>query len=488
LCHFGNRAKILVDCYARNEEDSMKRRGTAVVVLLLLFSVSGLYAVTDEEEFRAFSLNLSTPGARAIGMGGAFIGRADDATAAETNPAGLTILARPEVSVEFRHKESRSVRTQIFNIPITNLDGTPTLTSPDPGPDSTVANFSANDTLHSEDNISFAGIVVPVGPVTIAISRHELINSDATLVGSITASPFHFIEPNDFSGNAKIEDVNYGLSAATKIGDVISIGGTVKVADFDIASQVGARQKNQLDFGAHFVSTTRLRDQEVGFNAGILVHPTPKISVGVVYKYEPEFEIGTVRNNVDARPPEVISRVVGFDVPDSLGVGVSVSPASNFTANFDVVRVYYAQLAPVVTDYSLFTHILPTENQANVIEFGIDDQTDYHFGVEYLILHQDFVFALRSGWYRQGRNRFFLNFAANENVRAFLAPIFGSDAGDPFHHLTLGTGLTYGHFQLDFALDLSRKEEIDENLERVVHKSELAEGGVEVIVSTVVRF
>ena len=33
-------------------------------------------------------------------MGGAFVGVADDATAAFNNPAGLTVLNRPEVSAE----------------------------------------------------------------------------------------------------------------------------------------------------------------------------------------------------------------------------------------------------------------------------------------------------------------------------------------------------------------------------------------------------
>ena len=38
-------------------------------------------------------------GARALGMGGAFIAVADDATAASWNPGGLTQLERPEISV-----------------------------------------------------------------------------------------------------------------------------------------------------------------------------------------------------------------------------------------------------------------------------------------------------------------------------------------------------------------------------------------------------
>jgi hypothetical protein len=44
------------------------------------------------------SFNPVGSGARALGMGGAFIGVADDATAASWNPGGLIQLERPEVS------------------------------------------------------------------------------------------------------------------------------------------------------------------------------------------------------------------------------------------------------------------------------------------------------------------------------------------------------------------------------------------------------
>jgi len=48
------------------------------------------------------NFNLSGAGARAMGMGGAFIGVADDATAISWNPAGLIQLERPEVSLVTR--------------------------------------------------------------------------------------------------------------------------------------------------------------------------------------------------------------------------------------------------------------------------------------------------------------------------------------------------------------------------------------------------
>lgn len=50
------------------------------------------------------SPNVVGSGARALGMGGAFIAVADDATAASWNPGGLTQLERPEVSLVYGWK------------------------------------------------------------------------------------------------------------------------------------------------------------------------------------------------------------------------------------------------------------------------------------------------------------------------------------------------------------------------------------------------
>ena len=44
--------------------------------------------------------SFSNPGARSMGLGGAFVALADDATAAFANPAGLVQLSRPEISIE----------------------------------------------------------------------------------------------------------------------------------------------------------------------------------------------------------------------------------------------------------------------------------------------------------------------------------------------------------------------------------------------------
>ena len=79
-------------------------------------------------------------------MAGAFLGLADDATAAYTNPAGLTQLAQTEISLEARHTE--------YSTPY--IDGGSAAISP----------FSANGLNISEAdssnrNLSYLSVVIP---------------------------------------------------------------------------------------------------------------------------------------------------------------------------------------------------------------------------------------------------------------------------------------------------------------------------------------
>jgi len=310
-----------------------------------------------------------------------------------------------------------------------------------------------------------------------------LIDAASSVAGSLTASPFHFLESNSFAGNFSIKDVNYNLSIAGKLGDHVSIGGSLILADFSIQSEIGALQKNEQNFGDHFVSVYDTSSQEIGFNAGVLVHATSQISIGAVYKYQPNFDLKTVVNNNDANPPTQLIENIGFDIPDSLGIGISVAPSHEFTFNFDVVRVYYSQFEDVQAGFSLFTHLLPFSTDQLV--FKINDGTDIHLGGEYLFNAKNAVFALRGGYYRESRNRFF--FGSAPAAEDFLAPIFGTEAADPLNHFTFGTGFTYGVFQLDFAADYTQLEELTET-GTLLTRTENTDSGLEIIISSVVRF
>src|SRR5262245_31586642 len=76
-------------------------------VVSVFFTLSWMLAVAppafaQRDAEIPIQFDFINPGARSLALAGAFIGLADDATAAATNPAGLVQLARPEISVEGR--------------------------------------------------------------------------------------------------------------------------------------------------------------------------------------------------------------------------------------------------------------------------------------------------------------------------------------------------------------------------------------------------
>jgi long-chain fatty acid transport protein len=69
---------------------------------------AGDKGLVDSETFSGFQFNFNNPGARSLGMGGAFVAVADDATAVIANPAGLVILRRPELLGEVKFTRFRN--------------------------------------------------------------------------------------------------------------------------------------------------------------------------------------------------------------------------------------------------------------------------------------------------------------------------------------------------------------------------------------------
>ena len=87
------------------------------LVLLLISSniVYGQGFQTSQEAHVSGSPNPVGSGARALGMGGAFIGVADDATAASWNPGGLIQIETPEVSLVISSERLSEDRTFMNN-------------------------------------------------------------------------------------------------------------------------------------------------------------------------------------------------------------------------------------------------------------------------------------------------------------------------------------------------------------------------------------
>ncbi|MCJ7755499.1 MAG: hypothetical protein MUP13_13120, partial [Thermoanaerobaculales bacterium] len=73
-----------------------------ILVMIVVAALPATSAIAQETP-STFEFSFSNPGARSLGLGGAFAALADDATAAFANPAGLVQLVSIEVSAELRH-------------------------------------------------------------------------------------------------------------------------------------------------------------------------------------------------------------------------------------------------------------------------------------------------------------------------------------------------------------------------------------------------
>src|SRR5262245_17121633 len=175
--------------------------GLALALCLLAASTGASLAVTDEEIFRDFRFNLSNPGARSLGLGGAFIAVADDATAALANPAGLMLLARPEFFTEMRDRvqDSSSIEQTVFG----------------------VNQIEASTDPRAVFSPSFFSYVYPWKRFALGVSRVELNNTSNSTFNRFTLDT----DPNapggtfDFQGVGKIQvDTSaWNVSGAMKI-------------------------------------------------------------------------------------------------------------------------------------------------------------------------------------------------------------------------------------------------------------------------------
>src|SRR5947209_11379462 len=145
---------------------------------------------TDIESLAGLQFNFGNPGARSLGMGGAFLGLADDASAAEANPAGLTILRKPEITLEGRNYQEQQVFT---------TSGT--------FPDLHRTSFSH---YSQRMDATFASIVYPTKHFTIGAYYHEPLRNQGTgqvvpvrntFTGEIKTNVPNFFFHTDGNGN-----------------------------------------------------------------------------------------------------------------------------------------------------------------------------------------------------------------------------------------------------------------------------------------------
>src|SRR5512142_213945 len=225
------------------------RRLVLLVALCTVIALPVAAQNTDIESLSGLQFSFGNPGARSLGMGGAFLGLADDASAAEANPAGLPILRKPEISLEGRNY----VQSQLFTT------------------SGTFPNVSRTAFSHYSDRvvINFGSVAYPVNKkLTLALYYHEpLQNAGAGVVAPQTDPTTHAVTPTP----------NFFLPAGG--------GAPLSKADCLALRQQTHNPAACLEYRINpFVSALDVRQRTAGFAAGWQL--TPKFSLGAAVRYQ----------------------------------------------------------------------------------------------------------------------------------------------------------------------------------------------------------
>lgn len=288
-------------------------RGSALLLAAWLLAPAASAQIADappdEIDFEGFtSLSLGS-GARAFGMGGAFLARADDATAASWNPAGLSYLRRPEISLV-------GARTSFAR----GAFGQP-----------------ADDSLRGYTP-DFVAVTYPLQSGSIQLSYQRVFSFRGTR--EIARPDRRFLT----EGRGGFDVLAFG--SGWRVARTLRVGGTVN-GWFNGYSQRRLRQTSG-------VETEQDIDYDlnsgINFNLGAMWTPVESLNVGVVGKTPFTAILNLRRFRRDTRTSTGESTEnraersdVLLDLPGAVGVGLSWRPTSPVTVSADYTRTFWSQ-------------------------------------------------------------------------------------------------------------------------------------------------
>ncbi|RKZ21469.1 hypothetical protein DRQ23_07055 [bacterium] len=366
--------------------------------LLLTLAIVSLTAFAQEMNF-----NLMGSGARALGMGGAFIAMSDDASAITWNPAGLTQLIKPEVGIMGG-----------FKMETATLNG-----------DEWYSN--------SHSTIDFASLVMPISTgfsnLVLAAAYHNMIDvywdysyadtsiDSITIISSKVSGAYSAITPA-----IAIDLPMIAMGVAT---DIWFKGPTSEYKYYYEASDT-----NTWDY-------TRTKNYEVmGVGVvlgGLITPPGGFIKIGATMrlpfqmKYNTEYNVHAIGTGMYTNFDTTYVDSAILHWPMMLGFGVALN-FSSLTFSIDYEMRKYSNME-VEQNGTTYNNDLPDCNQFRV-------------GLEYLLSLGPIVIPFRIGFMTDPRTYFNTDSFGNEGDQ-----VIGK-------YITFGTGLLLPNINFDFSMQI----------------------------------
>jgi long-chain fatty acid transport protein len=358
-----------------------------VAIIVLIFITQSLYAGYDD-----FKLNGN--GARAAGLGYAFTGIADDATAISWNPAGLTQIYGMEASLVGRFGFGSGEITGFENLGIDSWDLD----------------------LSSNFQLNFASFVVPfnVGNLNVVggIAYRRMYDFSSEITQTINAFGMD---------NEIYEKISGGINAiapsiGVQLNEMFSVGLTVNILTGNEEFEGDEKTDGVIDDGSEYKF-----DQDFSGTAidiGILVKPSDQFSIGATLNLPHTRTVEQHFENFDRDPFDL-------DAPMFYNIGAAFRATDQLLLAFD----YHGRSVEDVE----WMNPITDETETPLEDY---DFSSIHFGLEYLAGSGNSIIPLRVGFYTEP------TFRLDQNEDQIVAKVF-----------TAGAGLLLGNVILDASFE-----------------------------------
>jgi long-chain fatty acid transport protein len=407
----------------------MRKNISWISVTLLLFSASIAFGN---------GLSLNSIGARALGMGGAYVGLANDYTAIFWNPAGLKQVQAPQLGVFF----TSVIPSGTYEFATYGIDAeTKSNLYPCPGLMGYLPLFGGEKITAGLGAYVHAGLGAEWDGADLVA-----FDGPAQLMPGVT---------NPFAGKtyewlSKIGVFNIAPGIAYQVSDKISVGAAVNIfyGMMDMKRAVDA-----LNITANPASPAPGEDGMVdnqyeesgsglgfGFSLGLLVKPVDILSIGLSVKTKNtvKFE-GTAKNTAfEAFNAYESDYERDLAWPLWVGAGIALTPVEKLTITADVQFSQWSDTQEkIITEYKNAVWAGAMDEEARTMEMNWEDKTQLRFGAQYQLTE---MFALRAGYYYDPAP------APDETANIIFPSI-------TYNAIAFGASYCFGKVNLDFGFE-----------------------------------
>ncbi len=315
-------------------------------------------------------LSINNIGTKSLGMGGAFVGIADDFTAIYWNPAGLTQVKGATIGA-FVTDIMPSGTYNLTLGPGINVDA------------KTISNNYIAPNIMGYLPIMQGDIALGLGIYAPSGLGAEWNGEDLKLLSGGKA----------FKWESKIGVIMLSPAFAYKFNDMFSLGATVNISygmmDINRPTMVAPNTFVQYEETSNGMG--------VSFSVGAMIKPIEMLTIGLSIKSENKIAFsGTAKNPAfKALGAEEIDIERDISWPLWFGGGIALRPIDNLTIGFDVhFSQWSATQNKILTSYEKWNSQMTEEQRSLVLEWK--DAVQIRFGAQYDVNDDA---AIRVGFY-----------------------------------------------------------------------------------------